>query len=112
MSKYRRELGIKAILAVKPVSTTVVDNKHSKYPYKLKDVEINKPNKVWSTDITHIKINGGTVYLAAIIDWYSCSETESRNKVRTKAVLSWRISNTMDTDFLIENHCFATTSFD
>ncbi len=90
VSKYRRELGIKAILAVKPVSTTVVDNKHSKYPYKLKDVEINKPNKVWSTDITHIKINGGTVYLAAVIDWYS------------KAVLSWRISNTMDTDFVMD----------
>ena len=90
VSKYRRELGIKAVLAVKPVSITVADNNHPKYPYRLKDVEIDKPNKVWSTDITHIKINGGTVYLAAIIDWYS------------KAVLSWRISNTMDTDFVMD----------
>jgi len=89
VSKYRKELGIKAVIAVKPVSTTVVDKTHLKYPYKLKDVEINKPNKVWSTDITHIKINGGTVYLAAIIDWYS------------KAILSWNISNTMDTDFVM-----------
>ena len=71
VSKYRKELGIKAILAVKPISTTIADEAHPKYPYKLKDVEINKPNKVWSTDITYIKINGGIVYLAAIIDWKS-----------------------------------------
>ena len=90
VSKYRRELGIKAILAVKPASTTVADETHPKYSYKLKDIEVDKPNKVWSTDITYIKINGGTVYLAAIIDWYS------------KAVLSWRISNTMDIDFVMD----------
>jgi len=89
VSKYRKELGIKAILAVKPISTTVSDDKHPKYPYRLKDVNIDKPNKVWSADITYIKINGGTVYLAAIIDWYS------------KAVISWNISNTMDTDFIM-----------
>jgi putative transposase len=90
VSRYRKKLGIKAILAVKPISTTISDEAHPKYPYKLKDIKIDKPNKVWSTDITYIKINGGTVYLAAIIDWYS------------KAVLSWRISNTMDTDFVMD----------
>ena len=82
VSKYKKELGVKAVIAVKPVSTTVADKTHPKYPYKLKGVDIDKPNKVWSTDITYIKINGGMVYLAAIIDWYS------------KAVLSWRVSNT------------------
>ena len=89
VSKYRRELGIKAIISVKPISTTISDDKHPKYPYLLKNVNIDKPNRVWSTDITYIKINGGTVYLAAIIDWYS------------KAVLNWSISNTMDTDFVM-----------
>ena len=89
VSKYRKELGIQAILAVKPISTTVSDERHPKYPYLLKGVDIDRPNKVWSSDITYIKINGGTVYLAAIIDWYS------------KAVLSWDISNTMDTDFVM-----------
>jgi len=89
VSRYKRELGIKAIVAVKPITTTVADDEHPKYPYLLKDVNIDKPNTVWSTDITYIKINGGTVYLAAIIDWYS------------KAVLSWNISNTMDTDFVM-----------
>jgi putative transposase len=89
VSKYRREMGIKAILAVKPVSTTVSDDTHPKYPYRLKGINIDKPNRVWSTDITYIKIDGGMVYLAAIIDWYS------------KAVLSWKISNTMDTDLVM-----------
>ena len=90
VSRYRKELGIKAILSVKPISTTVTDDHHPKYPYKLKDVMIDQPNVVWSTDITYIKINGGTVYLTAVIDWYS------------KAVLSWKISNTMDTDFVMD----------
>jgi putative transposase len=90
ISKYRKELGIKAILAVRPVHTTVADDHHPKHPYLLKGITIDAPNKVWSTDITYIKINGGTVYLAAVIDWYS------------KAVLSWKISNTMDTDFVMD----------
>lgn len=89
VSKYRKELGIKAVLAVKPISTTVADDQHPKYPYLLKGIDIDKPNKVWSTDITYIKIHGGTVYLAAAIDWYS------------RAILSWSISNTMDTDFVM-----------
>lgn len=89
VSKYRKELGIKAVLAVKPISTTVADDAHPKYPYLLKGVNIDRPNRVWSADITYIKISGGTVYLAAVVDWYS------------KAVLSWNISNTMDTDFVM-----------
>ena len=89
VSKYRRELGYRAILAVKPISTTMADKQHPKYSYKLKGVDINRANQVWSTDITYIKINGGTVYLSAIIDWYS------------KAVLSWEISNCMDTDLVM-----------
>lgn len=65
VSKYRKELGIKAIVAVKSVSTTISDDAHPKYPYLLKGVDIDKPNKVWSTDITYIKIKGG--------DGLSCS---------------------------------------
>lgn len=89
VSKYRKELGLRAVLAVRPISTTVADEQHPKYPYRLKGVDINRANQVWSTDITYIKINGGMVYLAAIIDWYS------------KAVLSWKISNSMDTDLVM-----------
>ena len=98
VSKYRKELGLRAVLAVKPVSTTVADVQHKKYPYRLRGITIDYANQVWSTDITYIKINGGMVYMAAVIDWYS------------KAVLSWQISNTMDTDLVmgVLNNALAT----
>jgi len=89
VSRYRRELGLKAILAVRSVYTSISDKKHPKYSYKLRGLEINRANQVWSTDITYIKINGGMVYMAAVIDWYS------------KAVLSWNISNTMSSDLVM-----------
>lgn len=63
---------------------------HNTYPYLLRNKVIAFPNQVWSTDITYIKVNGSNVYLAAIIDLYS------------RKVLSWKLSNTMDTHFCIE----------
>jgi putative transposase len=88
VSKYRKEMGLTAVLAVRPHSSTISDGSHIKYPYKLEGLEIIRANQVWSTDITYIKLHGGMVYLAAIIDWYS------------KAVLSYRIANTMDVDLV------------
>jgi putative transposase len=87
--EYRKQLGLKAVLAVRPPNTSWADKAHPKYSYKLKGLDIVRANQVWSTDITYIKIKGGMVYMAAIIDWYS------------KAVLSWKISNTMDTDLVM-----------
>ncbi len=84
VATYRKELGLKAILAVKQVTTTVPNKQHQKYSYKLRGLNISHANQVWSTDITYIKVKGGIVYLAAVIDWHS------------KAVLSHKISNTMD----------------
>lgn len=89
VQKYRKELGLKAVLAVKPPNTSEPSKQHKKYPYKLRGVDISRVNQVWSTDITYLKIKGGTVYLAAIIDWHS------------KAVLSWNISNIMDSDLVM-----------
>jgi putative transposase len=86
---YRKELGLKAVLAVRPPNTSWANKAHPKYSYKLRGLDIVRANQVWSTDITYIKIKGGMVYLAAIIDWYS------------KAVLSWKISNTMDTELVM-----------
>jgi len=88
---YRKELGLRAILAVRePISLTQPNIAHPKHSYKLRGLDIVRANQVWSTDITYIKIAGGMVYLAAVIDWYS------------KAVLSWRISNTMDTALVMD----------
>jgi putative transposase len=86
---YRKELGLQAVLAVRAPNTSWADKQHPKYSYKLRGLDIVRANQVWSTDITYIKIKGGMVYMAAIIDWYS------------KAVLSWRISNTMDADLVM-----------
>ncbi len=63
---------------------------HKIYPYLLRGVEITKPNQVWSTDITYLRLPGGFVYLVALIDWYS------------RKVLSWRLSNTMEAGFYID----------
>jgi putative transposase len=90
VTAYRKELGLRAILAVRePINLTQSNIGHPKYSYKLRGLDIVRANQVWSTDITYIKIAGGMVYLAAVIDWYS------------KAVLSWKISNTMDTELVM-----------
>jgi len=87
--EYRKQLGLRAILAVRAPNTSWANIQHPKHSYKLRGLDIVRANQVWSTDITYIKIKGGMVYMAAIIDWYS------------KAILSWRISNTMDTDLVM-----------
>jgi putative transposase len=63
---------------------------HKVYPYLLRGLKIQKANQVWSTDITYVRTGKGFCYLVAVIDWYS------------RAVLSWRLSNTMDTSFCRE----------
>ena len=64
VATYRNELGLKAILAVKQITTTVPNKQHQKYSYKLRGLNISHANQVWSTDITYIKVKGGMVYLA------------------------------------------------
>jgi len=63
---------------------------HRVYPYVLRGVPITRVNQVWSTDITYIRLQGGFVYLVAILDWFS------------RYVLSWAVSNTMDGRFCLD----------
>ena len=63
---------------------------HHIYPYLLRGMTIDKPNQVWATDITYIPMKRGFVYLCAVLDWAS------------RRVLSWRLSNTLTTDFCVE----------
>lgn len=86
--KFMRLLGLEAICPKRNLSKP--NKEHKIYPYLLKGMEIIRPNQVWSTDITYIRMRHGFVYLVAVIDWYS------------RYVLSWRISTTLDTDFCIE----------
>ena len=60
------------------------------YPYLLRDIEFTRPYQVWCADITYIPMRGGYMYLFAVMDWYS------------RKILSWEISNSLDTDFCIE----------
>ena len=60
---------------------------HQIYPYLLRGVAIERPNQVWSTDITYIPMHGGFLYLVAMMDWFS------------RYVLSWELSNTLETGF-------------
>ena len=83
-------MGIKALYPKK--KTTVINKQHKKYPYLLdafkndsNQVVIDTPNKVWSADITYIRLEHGYAYLAAIIDWHS------------KKILAWKLSSSMDT---------------
>ena len=63
---------------------------HKIYPYLLRGVVVTRPNQVWSTDITYLRLPRGFVYLAAVIDWYS------------RRVLAWRLSNTMESGFCVD----------
>lgn len=76
----------------KPVSesTSRMHPSHPIYPYLLRHLKINRPSHVWAADITYIPMRRGFVYLFAVQDWAS------------RRALSWRLSNTMTTDFCIE----------
>jgi putative transposase len=79
--------GLRAVFPGKRLSEP--NKEHEKYPYLLRGKEIWFPNQIWATDITYIKLSGGHVYLVAIIDLFS------------RKTLSWKLSNTIDTEFCI-----------
>jgi putative transposase len=81
-------MGIES-LAPQP-GTSKRQPKHPVYPYLLRGMTIDQPNQVWATDITYIPMERGFMYLIAIMDW------------ATRKVLSWRLSNTLDTRFCVE----------
>ena len=88
--RIQRLMRIMGLVSVAPKPNTSKRNKkHKIYPYLLRDLVIDKSNQVWCTDITYIRMQGGFVYLVAIMDWHS------------RKVLSWELSNTMDDDFCV-----------
>lgn len=88
IQRLMRLMGIEAIYP-KPRTSEAI-KEHKKYPYLLRDMEIVRPNQVWSADITYLPVKNGFMYLVAVIDWYS------------RFILSWRLSNTMDSTFCID----------
>jgi putative transposase len=88
VQRLMRQMGI-AALGPKPRTTKRAPG-HKVLPYLLRSMTIDRPNQVWAADITYVPIGRGFLYLVAIMDWAS------------RAVLSWRLSNTMDVSFCVE----------
>jgi putative transposase len=91
IKRVRRLMNLMDLDAIYPrPRTTIRDQAHAVFPYLLRGVTINRINQVWSSDITYIPIESGYMYLTAVIDWYS------------RHVLSWCLSNSLDSSFCIE----------
>lgn len=89
--RVRRLMKLLGVEAIYPrPRTSIPAPGHKIFPYLLRGLDIDRPNQVWAADITYIPMRKGFVYVVAIIDWFS------------RLVLSWRLSNTMDSDFCVE----------
>lgn len=88
IQRLMRLMGIEAIYPKR--RTTRPGTGHKIYPYLLRNLEISRPDHVWSTDITYVPMRHGFLYLVAVMDWFS------------RYVLSWRLSNTLDGSFCLE----------
>ena len=89
--RVQRLMGVLGLAGMAPgPSTSRPHSQHKVYSYLLRGLAVTRPNQVWSTDITYVRLARGFVYLVAIIDWYS------------RKVLAWRLSNTLDSGFCVE----------
>ena len=88
VQRLMRLMGIAAI-GPKPRTSQPAPG-HKIYPYLLRDLVIDRANQVWAADITYLPMSRGFLYLVAIIDWAS------------RAVLAWRLSNSMDVSFCLD----------
>ncbi len=88
--RVRRLMRVMGLEAIYPRRrTSVLCPEHRIYPYLLRNVAIERPNQVWSADITYVPLRRGFMYLVAVLDWHS------------RYVLSWELSNTLDSSFCV-----------
>jgi putative transposase len=88
VQRLMRLMGLEAIYPKPRLSQR--DGDHRIYPYLLRGLQVDRPNQVWAADITYIPMSQGFMYLVAVIDWYS------------RCVLSWRLSNSLESTFCVE----------
>ncbi len=88
VARLMQKMGLQAVCP-RP-NTSIPNHEHKKYPYLLRNMEIKRPNQVWSTDITYVPMPGGFMYLTAVIDWYS------------RFVIAWQLSNTLEAEFCVD----------
>ena len=88
IQRLKRVMGLETLYPKRNLS--LANQQHKIYPYLLKGLKIDRPNQVWSTDITYIPMARGFLYLVAVMDWHS------------RKVLSWKLSTTLDAEFCVE----------
>lgn len=88
ISRLMAKMGIEALYR-KPNTSKKAAGSYI-YPYLLRNLIIDRPNQAWAADITYIPMRRGFVYLVAVVDWFS------------RKALSWRVSNTLTTDFCLD----------
>jgi putative transposase len=89
--RVQRLMRLMNLETIHPKPRTSVPGKgHTIYPYLLRNLEITRPNQVWSADITYVPMRQGFLYLVAILDWYS------------RYVVAWKLSNSLDETFCVE----------
>jgi putative transposase len=89
--RVRRLMRLMGLAGMAPgPNTSRPHPEHKVYPYRLRGVPVVRPNQVWSTEVTYLRLARGFVYLVAVMDWYS------------RRVLSWRISNSMEAVFCVD----------
>ena len=89
--RVRRLMRVLGLQGMAPgPATSTPHPQHKIYPYLLRGISITRPNQVWSTDITYIRLPRGFMYLVAVVDWYS------------RKVLAWRLSNTLESAFCVD----------
>lgn len=89
VSRLMKIMGIEAIYP-KPKKTSISNPEHKKYPYLLKNLQIDRPCFVWASDITYIRMRQGFIYLTVVMDWFS------------RYVVSWEVSISLESDFCVE----------
>lgn len=89
--RHMKQMGLEAVYPKKKLNLSRPDDQHKIYPYLLRGLEISRPNQVWGTDITYIRLENGFCYLAALMDWFS------------RFIVAWRLSPTLEIDFCLEN---------
>lgn len=97
IQRLMREMGIEAIYQKPNLSKNAFP--HPIYPYLLKGVRASHPNHIWGTDITYIRMHKGFLYLTAYLDWFS------------RFVLSWRLSTTLEIEFVLDAAEEALTNY-
>lgn len=91
IERLMANMGIQAIYPKKKWNLSQPNKQHQKFPYLLKEVNINYPNQVWGTDITYVQADKDWFYLVALMDWFS------------RYVISWQLSRSLLTDFCMLN---------